>query len=91
MTLHTNSSDLPTPFQRGAWGVCWCVRECLPSLSVELSTRSEVHNTVPMNWSFDYFGGVSFEKGCYLGQELVARTKHSVRLVVSSLSLGGAF
>lgn len=32
-----------------------------------------------MNWSFDYFGGVSFTKGCYLGQELMARTKHSVR------------
>ena len=49
--------------------------------------RTEVVNTIPMNWSFDYFNGVSFDKGCYLGQELMSRTKHSVRRSHSPRSL----
>ena len=31
-----------------------------------------------LNW--EQFGGVSFDKGCYLGQEIVARTQHLGKL-----------
>ena len=30
----------------------------------------------PMEYSMDKFNAISFDKGCYLGQELTARTKH---------------
>lgn len=30
----------------------------------------------PMEYSMDEFNAISFDKGCYLGQELTARTKH---------------
>ena len=34
----------------------------------------EVVDTLPTDWSIEQLGGVSFAKGCYVGQELVART-----------------
>jgi folate-binding protein YgfZ len=32
--------------------------------------------TIPLEANMDYFSGIDFHKGCYLGQELVARTYH---------------
>jgi folate-binding protein YgfZ len=34
----------------------------------------EVSDAVPLEWNLAFLGGVSFGKGCYIGQELVART-----------------
>lgn len=34
-------------------------------------------SSIPLETNFDIFNGISFDKGCYLGQELVARTFHS--------------
>lgn len=34
----------------------------------------EVHDEIPAEWNLSFLNGVSFTKGCYLGQELVART-----------------
>lgn len=31
---------------------------------------------IPLEYGIDLLGGISFSKGCYLGQELVARTHH---------------
>ena len=31
----------------------------------------------PMEYNLDYLKGVSFHKGCYIGQELTARTHHT--------------
>lgn len=35
---------------------------------------------VPQMLNFDRIGGVSFSKGCYVGQEIVARTQHLGRI-----------
>jgi tRNA-modifying protein YgfZ len=35
---------------------------------------AEVVDAVPAEWNAEYLGAVSFGKGCYIGQELVART-----------------
>jgi len=34
----------------------------------------EAQGYMPLEWGVDYLNGVSFRKGCYLGQELMART-----------------
>lgn len=31
---------------------------------------------MPLEYNLDFLGGISYQKGCYLGQELVARTHH---------------
>lgn len=31
---------------------------------------------IPLEYNVDWLGGISYTKGCYLGQELVARTHH---------------
>lgn len=35
---------------------------------------AEVHNLMPLEWNAVELGAVAFDKGCYVGQELVART-----------------
>lgn len=34
-------------------------------------------NSFPHEYNCDYLHGVSFHKGCYIGQELTARTQHT--------------
>jgi len=45
----------------------------------------------PLEHNLDYLHGVSFHKGCYLGQELTARTHHTgvIRKRILPLQLGG--
>ena len=51
------------------------IRAGLPDLRVE--TRDEF---LPQMLNLDRLGGVSFTKGCYPGQEIVARTQHLGRI-----------
>jgi folate-binding protein YgfZ len=44
----------------------------------------------PHEASFDLIGGVSFEKGCYIGQEIVARMEHRATLRKRLVRLSGA-
>jgi folate-binding protein YgfZ len=39
---------------------------------------------LPLEYNLDYLRGVSFHKGCYLGQELTARQTH-LRLLVPDI------
>jgi len=38
---------------------------------------SELANTLPLNMNLHYLNMVSFDKGCYIGQELTNRTKYT--------------
>ncbi|XP_071450663.1 putative transferase CAF17 homolog, mitochondrial, partial [Hetaerina americana] len=50
-------------------------------------------NSFPLEANCDYLHGVSFHKGCYVGQELTARTHHTgvVRKRLMPLSLPNSF
>jgi folate-binding protein YgfZ len=59
--------------------------------------QPEVSGSVPLEWNLEQLAGVSFSKGCYLGQELVARAhfrgilrKRLVPVLVGSPSTGAA-
>jgi len=39
--------------------------------------HAEVHGVMPLELNLALLNGVSFNKGCYIGQELVARTHHT--------------
>lgn len=53
----------------------WCVSNGLPWI-VEATSDS----FIPQSLNLDAIGGLSFEKGCYPGQEIVARTHFKGRL-----------
>lgn len=36
----------------------------------------EVDKSIILEWGFERLNGISFTKGCYMGQELMSRTKH---------------
>ena len=40
-------------------------------------SSSELGNQFPLNMHLHYLNGVSFDKGCYIGQELTQRTFHT--------------
>ena len=40
-------------------------------------SSKEMGNQFPLNMHMHYLNGVSFQKGCYLGQELTQRTFHT--------------
>jgi folate-binding protein YgfZ len=54
----------------------------------------EVSDAIPMEWNLNLLNGVAFDKGCYVGQELVARTHFRglirKRFVPVYLTAGGA-
>lgn len=39
-----------------------------------MSIANRAGAAIPLEYNLDWLNGVSFEKGCYVGQELVART-----------------
>jgi folate-binding protein YgfZ len=48
-----------------------------------------VHNRIPLECNLDLLHYISFAKGCYVGQELTARTKFKVSLPMLSVPLNG--
>ena len=74
------SESLDAPIIDGGWtaralrrGLLW-------------TTETESDQFLPQELAMDQFGGVDFDKGCYLGQEIIARvhfkgkTKQAVRI-----------
>jgi len=53
----------------------WCVRHGLPWID---ATTTEAF--IPQSLNLDAIGGLSYDKGCYPGQEIVARTHFKGRL-----------
>lgn len=39
---------------------------------------SELLDQIPMEVNLDFLNYISYSKGCYIGQELIARTKYKV-------------
>jgi hypothetical protein len=64
----------PSPRSTGAW-LAADVRAGLPQ--VTLATTEQF---VPQMLNLDLLDGISFAKGCYTGQEIVARTQHLGRI-----------
>lgn len=42
----------------------------------EGSKDMTIDKSIPLEWNMDALNAISFTKGCYMGQELTARTKH---------------
>ena len=49
-----------------------CLKLCIPRAGFELIPEK----TIPLEANLEELNALSFTKGCYLGQELTARTKH---------------
>jgi len=45
-------------------------------LGIPESTDLEKERSIILEWGFEELHGISFTKGCYMGQELMSRTKH---------------
>jgi folate-binding protein YgfZ len=39
--------------------------------------ENELKDKLPLNYNLDKINGISFKKGCYIGQELTQRTHHT--------------
>lgn len=48
----------------------WRMLNGIPRYNVELIADK----SIPLEFNLDWLNGISFDKGCYLGQELIART-----------------
>lgn len=47
------------------------------SLTVPDGTRDMIiDKSIPLEWNMDKLNAISWDKGCYIGQELTSRTKH---------------
>ncbi len=64
-------SDRPDPSDRDAIRVA----HCIPETGIELTP-----DTYILEAGFERLNGVDFRKGCFVGQEIVARMKHKTEL-----------
>lgn len=65
-------------------------RRCILGISEGVEDMP-VGKCIPLEYNLDYLHGVSFHKGCYIGQELTARTHHTgvIRKRVLPLQFSG--
>jgi len=68
--LENLQTDFNAPLERKAWYGA-LIRAGVPMISGENSEKYTPHML-----NLDRLGAVSFDKGCYTGQEVVARTEH---------------
>lgn len=68
------AAELPALGPSERWALA-LVRAGVPEIGVEASEE-----WIPQMLNLDLLGAVSFEKGCYTGQEIVARTQHLGRI-----------
>ena len=68
--LESLRTDINAPLERDAWYGA-LIRAGVPMISGENSEKYTPHML-----NLDKLGAISFDKGCYTGQEVVARTEH---------------
>ena len=72
--LHTDLAEVATPVADDVWR--WLAIDAgVPVVSAATSDQF-----VPQMLNWDALGGISFQKGCYPGQEIVARMRYLGRL-----------
>ena len=54
-------------------------KNCIPEGTKEI----EINTTLPTEINLDLLGGISFEKGCFTGQEVIARMHYRGKLKFS--------
>lgn len=86
--LWCNSADGQPP-QTDHDSAAWQLSEIMSGLTLLNETTTEQY--VPLNLNLQAYGGVSFTKGCYTGQEIVARMHHLGQLKKSLLRLEARF
>jgi tRNA-modifying protein YgfZ len=78
----------PSVIQKLTSSTHWRYADCLAGLPFVCATTSELF--VPQMINFELVGGVSFKKGCYPGQEIVARShylgKNKRRMLLGSVA-----
>ncbi|MEQ6885860.1 hypothetical protein [Salicola sp. Rm-C-2C1-2] len=86
--LWWRTTDGPPP-QTDQDSAAWQLSEIMSGLTQLNETTTEQY--VPLNLNLQGYGGVSFTKGCYTGQEIVARMHHLGQLKKSLLRLEARF
>lgn len=72
--LRTSFNNIATWMSRSYWQ--WLdIQEGIPTISAETQEQF-----VPQMVNMDIMGGINFQKGCYPGQEIVARTQYLGKL-----------
>jgi hypothetical protein len=72
--VHTDLAEVATPVADDVWR--WLAIDA----GVPLVTAATSDQFVPQMLNWDALGGISFQKGCYPGQEIVARMRYLGRL-----------
>ena len=67
----------------------WQLSEVMSGLTLLDETTTEQY--IPLNLNLQAYGGVSFTKGCYTGQEIIARMHHLGQLKKSLFRLDAQF
>jgi folate-binding protein YgfZ len=83
VALAENSAagDLPAVLARHARGGSFAVWQWLTiDAGVPVVTAATQELFIPQMLNWDVLGGINFQKGCYPGQEIVARTRYLGRL-----------
>ncbi len=56
------------------------ITHAIPDQNYDLSPEFSGRKPLLLELNFDQFGGIAWDKGCYMGQELTARTKYRALL-----------
>lgn len=76
------ADELRDTWQRGGYASAdenaWGLRDIRAGLPAVVAATSEAF--IPQMLNLDLLGGISFTKGCYVGQEIVARTQNLGRI-----------
>jgi folate-binding protein YgfZ len=75
-------ADLAGPLPAGSGAAVteqtWCLQDIADGLPQVCAASAEAF--VPQMLNLDLLGAISFSKGCYTGQEIIARTQHLGRI-----------